>query len=215
MDAAGMDYSAASGGVVIACWVNHRYYSVTLSTQPHPGAVTTGFATQRPSAPGQCPVPSPSIRRFARNDEMDTLTLLLAAALASAIMTATMYVLHRASPRETCLLDWSWAGVLFLATNCVAVAAAFYQVPFWVAPAIGNALYISGHGAMLIGVRRHLGRRPGWALLLILFVLVFAAHWPTFVQTSITYRLMLFYPIIMALNLGVVLLLWRAPASDM
>ncbi|GAA0706578.1 diguanylate cyclase [Dokdonella soli] len=146
---------------------------------------------------------------------MDTLTLLLAAALASAIMTTTMYVLHRASPREASLLDWFWAGVFFLATNCVGVVATFYRVPFWVAPAIGNALYIAGHGALLAGVRRHLGRQPGWALLLVVSVLVFAAHWLTFVHASITYRLMLFYPIIMALNLGVVLLLWRAPANDM
>jgi len=146
---------------------------------------------------------------------MDTVTLLLAAVLASVIMTATLFVMHRASPRETCLIDWSWAGALFVATNVLSLVATQATLPFLVAPALGNGIYVTAHGAMLAGVRRHLGLRPGWPWLIALFGVAVAAHALPFVQSSVTHRLFTFYPAIMLLNLAAAYHLWRAPAGDM
>jgi diguanylate cyclase (GGDEF)-like protein len=67
---------------------------------------------------------------------------------------------------------------------------------------------------VLAGVRRHLGLKPGWPLLLVAFCVIAAIHAAPFVQASVANRLITFYPMIMALNLAVVLALWRAPSGD-
>lgn len=146
---------------------------------------------------------------------MDAFTLNMATTIASLIMAASLYALYRASPRELSLLDWTLAGVFFLLSNCIGLLSLSWPIPFWAAPALINGLYIAGHGAILIGVRRHLRLSPGWPRLSGLAVFAVALHVLPFVRESVANRLLLFYPMIIALDLAVLMSLWKARRSEM
>ncbi len=146
---------------------------------------------------------------------MDSFTLLVALALASFIMSASLFMLYRASSREHCLLDWSVAGLFFLISNCLGLLATTMGSAYWLTPALANAFYIAGHGAILTGVRRHLGTPTRWSLILALPVLVYALHYLPFATASVANRLVLFYPIVGGIGLYGACLLWRAPRSEM
>ncbi len=146
---------------------------------------------------------------------MDSFTLLVALALASFIMSSSLFMLYRASPRAHCLLDWSVAGLFLLLSNCLGLLAMTLGSAYWLTPALANAFYISGHVAILTGVRRHLGNDTRWSLILVLPVLVYALHYLPFATASVANRLILFYPIIACVSACGVALLWRAPRSEM
>lgn len=142
---------------------------------------------------------------------MDPFTLVVVSALAGTIMAATMFLLYRASPRSTCLLDWSLAGVFFVASNGMALAAMGFTLPFVLVPGVGNAFYVAGHFMILAGVRRHLGLNPRFDWLLALMLLVLMMHAFPFAQGSVQNRLMMLTPIVAAINGYVALLLSRQP----
>ena len=146
---------------------------------------------------------------------MDSFTLVIVSALASTILAATMFLLYRASPRATCLLDWSAAGLFFLASNSLAILAMTSSLPYAMAPALANACYVAGHFMLLAGVRRHLGLRPRRDWLLALMLAVLALHALPYTQSAVTHRLIILTPVIAAINLSVVWLLARraAPAT--
>jgi diguanylate cyclase (GGDEF)-like protein len=142
---------------------------------------------------------------------MDSFTLVVASALVAGIMAASMLLLYRASSRQPCLLDWSLGGLCFLASNVIGALAAHYQLDHVLVPGIGNAFYLAGHAAILIGVRRHLGLRPRYDLLVALVAAVLAVHALPFAQGSVLHRLFLLTPVVAGINLGVAWLLWRQP----
>ncbi|GGC16360.1 GGDEF domain-containing protein [Pseudoduganella buxea] len=144
---------------------------------------------------------------------MDALTLIVASGMAATIMAAAMAMLYRASSGAAGLLDWSLAGLLFLASNIVAFGAVVSGRHEILIPAVGNALYVAGHFAIGAGLRRHLGLPPRYGVLAGIAVLVAALHWLPFAQQAVANRLMLFTPIIVAINFSVVRLLWRMPAG--
>lgn len=142
---------------------------------------------------------------------MDAYTLVVVSALAGTIMAATMFLLYRASPRSTCLLDWSMAGLFFVASNGMALAAMGYALPFVLVPGVGNALYVAGHFMILAGVRRHLGMAPRFDWLLALMLLVLMLHAFPFAHGSVHNRMMMLTPIVAGINGYVALLLSRQP----
>ena len=143
---------------------------------------------------------------------MDAFTLIVASGLASAIMAMAMHFLYRASRREMCLMDWSFAGLSFLASNIVGGIAAAQQLDHFLLPAAGNAFYIAGHFTIAAGLRRHLGLAPRYALLGLLSTAVVLLHLLPFTQASVANRLLLFTPVIAVINFHVVSLIWRLPA---
>ncbi len=145
---------------------------------------------------------------------MDSFTLLIASALASVIMAATMYMMFRASPRETYLLDWSLAGLFHVVSGCLGLVASSYTVPYLVTPALGNAFYVAGHYAILVGLQRHFGYRPRVAILLLLLAAVVGLHFLPFARAAVANRLLLLYPIVIFFNLWTVRLLWKAPEGE-
>ncbi|WP_333795840.1 GGDEF domain-containing protein [Rheinheimera sp.] len=146
---------------------------------------------------------------------MDSFTLQVASALVSAIMMISLFLLYRASSREMCLLDWSAAGLLFFLRNCLSVAYFVPQLTSLVSGAMVNALYLSAHAAILVGVRRHLGLWPGWPLVGVLALLVFGLNLMPVVQQSVALRLMLLLPLVLLLCLATLYTLWRAPDPQM
>lgn len=140
---------------------------------------------------------------------MDSLTLVIVTAVASVILAATMFLLHRASPRATCLLDWSAAGLFFLATNALALVAMIMDIrlPYALLPGLANVFYVAGHFMILAGVRRHFGLRPRFDWLLVLSLAVLAMHALPYVQSAVNHRLIALTPIIAVINASVVWLL--------
>src|SRR5471030_827633 len=145
---------------------------------------------------------------------MDAYTLIVASSIASAIMAMTMYLLHRASPRETSLLDWALVGIFNLASNGIGMAILSHRTSSFLAPAIANVFYIAGHYGILAGLRRHFGMPPRWNVVFLLSLLILVVHFAPFAQASISNRLILFYPIVVAINLLTIKLLWHAPEHE-
>jgi diguanylate cyclase (GGDEF)-like protein len=145
---------------------------------------------------------------------MDAYTLLVVTALAGFIMTASMALLYQASSRTPCLLDWAGAGLCFLLSNAVGLLATSAQLPFAVAPVMANALYIAGHYLILTGLRRHLGMRPRLGFLGVLVVAVALAHALPLAQASVLHRLLMFTPVLVAINASIVWHIWRLPRSE-
>lgn len=146
---------------------------------------------------------------------MDAFTLVVASALASIIMASSMALLYRADRRQPCLLDWMAAGLCFTGNSVLGAVALQLQLDHFLVPACGNALYIAGHFGILAGVRRHVGLASGWPLLVLVAAAVFALHLVPALQASVTNRLLLFTPLIVAINGAVVATLWRClPRAD-
>lgn len=134
---------------------------------------------------------------------MDAFTLVVVSALASVVMAASMALLYRAAPRQASLRDWAFAGLLFSCNNVLAAVAFKVQLPYFVVPGIGNALYVAAHFGVLAGLRRHLGLAPGWRVMVVVAPLVLGLHAVPALQASVAHRLFVFTPLIAAINLGV------------
>jgi diguanylate cyclase (GGDEF)-like protein len=145
---------------------------------------------------------------------MDSFTLVIVTALASTILAAAMFLLYRASPRATCLLDWSAAGLFFLASSALALLAMAGSLPYALAPALANTFYVAGHFMLLAGVRRHLGLRPRLDWLLALILAVLAMHALPYAQSAVPHRLIMLTPIVAAINGSVVWLLARRAGPE-
>ena len=140
---------------------------------------------------------------------MDAYTLTVAAALAALTMAASMGLLYLASARQTCLVDWTLAAVLFALSNMMGAIGLHLRAGPVVFIACVNAFHIGGHVGMLAGIRRHLHLAPrwGWGVALVLGVL--AVHALPVMQGAPLARLALFTPVVCALDLAAARLLWR------
>ncbi|WP_075792521.1 GGDEF domain-containing protein [Massilia putida] len=134
---------------------------------------------------------------------MDAFTLVVVSALASVVMAASMALLYRAAPHQTCLRDWALTGVFFTCNSVLAAFAFKFHLASFLVPGIANALYVAGHFGVLAGLRRHLGLVPGWPLMVAVVPLVLALHAVPALQASVAHRLLVFTPLIAAINLGV------------
>ncbi|MBT1444200.1 GGDEF domain-containing protein [Shewanella sp. JM162201] len=140
---------------------------------------------------------------------MDAYTLHIATAFASVMMTISMLGLFIASPREYSLLNWSLAGMLFMATTGLSLATYHFDLPFWIAPAAANLCYLAGHGAMLMGVRRYFGLKTYWQLYLLFIPMLALLQTLPWMQASVTNRLLVFFPLLIVLSLVIAWQLWR------
>jgi diguanylate cyclase (GGDEF)-like protein len=139
---------------------------------------------------------------------MDAFTLVVAAALASTIMAASMGLLYLTSSRQVCLIDWALAGVFFAVSNIMAAILIHGHFHHPLAIGLANTIHLAGQFGMLAGVRRHLRLSPGWGAFAGLAALVLAAHGLPFVQATQLHRMMLMTPIVAAINLGAAWMLW-------
>jgi diguanylate cyclase (GGDEF)-like protein len=134
---------------------------------------------------------------------MDAFTLVVVSALASVVMGTSMALLYRAAPHQACLRDWAMAGMFFTCNNILAAFAFKFHLASFLVPGIANTLYVAGHFGVLAGLRRHLGLAPGWLLMAVIVPLVLALHAMPALQASVAHRLLVFTPLIAAINVGV------------
>jgi len=142
---------------------------------------------------------------------MDGFTLSLASAFISLVMALSLMILWFSSPRQNCLLDWAGAGLLFFCSNVITLMAMSQLLPAWLAPVLVNLSYICGHAAILVGLRRHLQRTPHWDYVLVLALLIIFLHTTPFVQSSVSHRIVVFYPLLMTINALVIWQFWHLP----
>lgn len=142
---------------------------------------------------------------------MDAFTLSATICLAAAIMASSLFALYLASGEQRCLRDWALAGALFLASSGLALTVAGTQPAYWLAPALNNTLLVSAYAALLVGLRRYLGLRPGWSWLGLLALLVYAAHGLPWLRQGVEQRLTVLWPLLMAINLLTLWTMRRSP----
>ncbi|MDP5145778.1 GGDEF domain-containing protein [Shewanella sp. ULN5] len=136
---------------------------------------------------------------------MDAFTLHISTAIISAMMVVSLLTFYFVGNRERSLIDWSIAGGLFFFSNAVGISSYFFDIPYWLGPALTNACYILAHLALLAGLRRHLLLSPNWSLMLGIAAAVFLAHFIPGLLETITYRLLYIYPLLMAINVYTVI----------
>ncbi|MGY6554004.1 MAG: diguanylate cyclase [Wenzhouxiangella sp.] len=104
---------------------------------------------------------------------LDVRTLAVVSGLGGWLMGATMLGVYLAGMRERALLIWAAAGLAsgfgYLAGHLLHLLPVPIQT--WQAAALANALIGLGHGLVLLGVQRYLGK-PRWTLLVVLAFLV-------------------------------------------
>ena len=140
---------------------------------------------------------------------MDALTLFICTILASFIMALTMTVLRTANRKEKYLVDWAMAGIFFMSSNLLAILSLNFDLPTIVHPAMGNAFYLAGHSAIYSGVQRCLHGRSAWPLTLAIFLIPIPLHHIPVIAESVEIRILIFYPMILALNISALAALWR------
>jgi diguanylate cyclase (GGDEF)-like protein len=131
-----------------------------------------------------------------RDTRMDLQTLNVVILFISLIMAVSMFALHRAIPREDCLRDWGFAGMLHLVPPIMGLSILAGYTPPWALIACSNTAYIGGNTLILAGVRRHFGLRVRLDLLLAFLALAFALNWLPVVRSSFTLRLALLYAVL-------------------
>lgn len=93
--------------------------------------------------------------------QLDVRTLGFVSSIGGVLLAGAMLGIYLAGMRERCLLDWTASG---LATGGGFLIGHLFQtvgipLPTWIVISVANALIALGHGLLLIGVQRHLGRR--------------------------------------------------------
>lgn len=146
---------------------------------------------------------------------MDLQTLNVVILFISLIMAASMFLLHRAIPREDCLRDWALAGLLHLIPAILGLAILAGHSPPWTVVATSNVAYLGGNTFIFVGVRRYLGLRAPVALVFAFLVLIYALNWIPTVRDSFTLRLAAMYALLTLLSLGTALVLLRNMAPGM
>lgn len=140
---------------------------------------------------------------------LDTFTLVVCTTLINAMMIVTLIALYRTSPSEKSILDWLGGICCFFITNIFGLALSAELFSHWLIPAIANTLFVAGNGMILSGIYRYLHGQHKWPLVWSVAAITFLAHLFPFMHTSIDNRILVTYPLIMAICLSAIVILCR------
>ncbi|WP_160180879.1 GGDEF domain-containing protein [Paraglaciecola mesophila] len=124
-------------------------------------------------------------------------------------MSLTMMILRAANRGEKYLVDWAIAGIFFISSNILAIFSLDFDLPTTVHPAMGNAFYLAAHAAIYSGINKCINGRSTWTLTLAVFLIPIPLHHIPLVAESVEVRILIFYPMIFALNASALVALWR------
>lgn len=145
---------------------------------------------------------------------METYTIVTATTLVSFIMLMTMAMLFAVSRSEKYMFDWLMAGLFFFSSSALASIKINFDLPSLIHPALGNALYIAGHAALFSGVSKLLFGRSQWKWVLTLSAGAVCAHYIPGLLESVDARVLLFYPVIVALDTTALIALFKQRQSE-
>lgn len=149
---------------------------------------------------------------------LDVRTLAFASSISGFLMALTMSGIYLAGMRSRALIDWTIAGLAFgsgfLLGHIMPILSAF--LPLWVMGAVANALIGLGHGFILVGVQRYLGR-PVWVrgvLVVAAVILAVVFAFPE-LRESLRYRVIINSGWYVLIDAWAAWLLWRAHRPGM
>lgn len=149
---------------------------------------------------------------------LDTRTLAFVSAVSGFLMAMTMFGIYMAGMRHRALVDWSIAGLTlgfgYLVGHMLQTLPV--PVPVWWVGGLANALIGLGHGFILIGVQRYLGR-PVWArTVLVIVLLMFISGFLTpELRESLRHRIIIHSGWYVLIDAWAGWLLWRARRPGM
>ncbi|WP_051685933.1 GGDEF domain-containing protein [Rheinheimera texasensis] len=140
---------------------------------------------------------------------MDSYTLMITTCLTAATMALTFFGLAAASRRETYLIMWGCAGLMFLCNSVLACIAFHVQLPYLLAPGFANTCTVLGYLFLLLGLRLYLRLAIQLYWLPLLATLTYAVNLLPWTQIDVSHRILLNFPILFGLQTIIVLLLFR------
>ena len=140
---------------------------------------------------------------------MDSYTLMITTCLTAATMAFTFFGLAAGSRRETYLLMWGCAGLMFFCNSVLACIAFHVQLPYLLSPGFANTCTVLGYLFLLLGLRLYLRLTNHLFWLPLLATLTFAVNVLPWAQVDVSHRLLLNFPILFGLQAMIVLLLFR------
>ncbi len=140
---------------------------------------------------------------------MDNFTLIVCTILISFFLMVTTYGLYLTNRTEKYLVDWTISGGCFLFSNILRAFGEDFSIPFLIIGTLANSCYMAGHVAILTGVVRLTTNRNIRQLIIWAVLMVVILHQVPLIQQSIENRMLLLFPMNVALNITSLLYLCR------
>lgn len=140
------------------------------------------------------------------------------ASLGGGLMAVTMTGIYLAGTRDRALLDWAWAGFGFFAGYLVGLLLLTIpeRIPIWLSATLANTLIGAGHGFLLLGVQRYLGRpRWVWAVAVLVAAMFLIMYFVPELRSSLRTRIITISGAYVFLDVVAGVLLWRHRASGL
>lgn len=149
---------------------------------------------------------------------LDVRTLAFASSVSGFLMAATMLGICLAGMRSRAIVDWTVAGLGFgfgyLVGHILQTLAV--PIPVWAAASLANALIALGHGMVLVGVQRYLGRPTWfWPVIVVVVVLFLSVFVSPDLRESLRWRVIFQSGFYVAFGLFAGIALWRARRPGM
>lgn len=144
---------------------------------------------------------------------MDVLTLSyvnLFIAISAAVLLALML---KHEPQHRHIMYWLLAALALLLNSVFGVLHLSLSFPYWLVPALANTCTISIHLLLLAGLRVHCQRSVKLHWLCGTLLLMYMLNISDFAQAALVNRLLLNFPLIIALNLLAILFLVKQQSS--
>lgn len=140
------------------------------------------------------------------------------ASLGGGLMAVTMTGIYLAGTRDRALLDWAWAGFGFFAGYLVGLLLLTIpeRIPVWFSATVANTLIGAGHGFLLLGVQRYLGRpRWVWAVAVLVAAMFLVMYFVPELRSSLRMRIITISGAYVVMDMMAAYLLWRHRAPDL
>ncbi|WP_376696994.1 GGDEF domain-containing protein [Wenzhouxiangella sp. EGI_FJ10305] len=149
---------------------------------------------------------------------LDVRTLAFASSVSGFLMAATMIGIYLAGMRSRALVDWTVAGLGFGLGYLLGHILQTLEVPVptWVAASLANSLIGLGHGMVLVGIQRYLGRGSWfWPVLVVMIFMFLSVFVLPELRESLRWRVILQSGLYIVLGFYAGGLLWRARRPGM
>jgi len=149
---------------------------------------------------------------------LDVRTMAFASSVSGFLMAATMLGIRYAGMHARAVVDWMLAGLAFGLGYLLAslVLAGTWSFSLAIPIALANAMVLTGHVLVLVGVQRYLGQRTwtvaGLAVVTVLFLTGLALE-P--LRQALELRILVFSALHLVLTLWAGILLWRSRRRGM
>lgn len=149
---------------------------------------------------------------------LDVRTLAFASSVSGFLMAATMIGIQLAGMRSRAIVDWTVAGLGFAFGYLLGhiLQTLDVPIPVWMAASLANALIALGHGMVLVGVQRYLGRQTWfWPVMFVVVVLFLSVFVSPELRESLRWRVIFQSGFYVVFGMTAGLLLWRARRPGM